>query len=53
MLVKGSGGTVKAHFGYLYMPEEGVLSHIYDTHYGVQTKGSLGQRKRLGSLLRC
>lgn len=41
--LKEAAGQLKRIFGYLYMPEEGVLSHIYDTHYGVQTKVPWGR----------
>lgn len=34
---------VKNFFRYLYMPELKVMSHIYDTHYGVQTKVPWGR----------
>ena len=41
--LKEATGQFKRIFGYLYKPEEGVLSHIYDTHYGVQTKVPWGR----------
>lgn len=41
--LKEGAGQLKRIFGYLYMPEEGVLSHIYDTHYHVQTKVPWGR----------
>lgn len=34
---------VKNFFRYLYMPELKIMSHIYDTHYGVQTKVPWGR----------
>lgn len=34
---------VENFFRYLYMPELQVMSHIYDTHYGVQTKVPWGR----------
>lgn len=34
---------VKNFFRYLYMPEWKIMSHIYDTHYGVQTKVPWGR----------
>lgn len=34
---------VKNFFRYLYMPELQIMSHIYDTHYGVQTKVPWGR----------
>ena len=34
---------VKNFFSYLYMPELEIMSHIYDTHYKVQTKVPWGR----------
>lgn len=34
---------VKNFFRYLYMPKLQIMSHIYDTHYGVQTKVPWGR----------
>lgn len=34
---------VKNFFRYLYMPELQIMSHIYDTHYGLQTKVPWGR----------
>lgn len=34
---------VKNFFQYLYMPELGIMSHIFDTHYKVQTKVPWGR----------
>ena len=38
-----AAGQFQRFFDYLYMPEVGVLSHIYDTHYQVQTKVPWGR----------
>lgn len=34
---------IKQIFGYLFMPDLEILSHIYDTHYHVQTKVPWGR----------
>lgn len=34
---------IRQIFEYLYMPQEGIMSHIYDTRHGVQTKVPWGR----------
>lgn len=34
---------VKNFYRYLYMPKQQIMSHIYDTHYGIQTEVPWGR----------